>query len=128
MLIACTNKGCLKTSNALLDESSGEVICQECGKPINNISEAMKRTLKSFGLVIRNQERKAFLLACNQCKANRNIVLDQNGNTICKICHNIINVTPAFRLAMEESGIKLERIEIALEEEKTKKKIKRKKI
>jgi hypothetical protein len=110
MLIMCTNKGCLKQSNALLDESSGDVICQECGKPIENVSSAMKRTLKSFGQIVRSNEKRAFMMACRNCRANREIVLDQDNNTLCKICHSLINTTASFKLAMEESGVKLERI------------------
>lgn len=128
MLIACTNKGCLKTSNALLDPETLEVICEECGQPISGISDAMKRTLKSFGQVIRS-ERKAFMLACHTCKANREVVMDQDNNTICKTCHNKIEVHAAFKLAMEEAG-GLERInteEVKEETPKKKKAVRRKK-
>lgn len=103
MLITCNNKGCLKASNAVLNPQTLEVICLECDKPITNISEAMKRALKSFGQVIR-EERKAFLMACNNCKANREVVLNQDDETVCKICFELIHTAEAFKLAIEESG------------------------
>jgi hypothetical protein len=126
MLINCTNKGCMKSSNALLDEGTLEVICQECGKPIEGVSDAMKRTLKSFGQVVRTNERKAFTLACRNCRANREIVLNQNNDTVCKVCHKEISVTAAFKMAMEATGTKLEKIiveESVVEPKPTKKKV-----
>jgi ribosomal protein L34E len=128
MLINCNNKGCMKSSNALLDEETLEVICQECGKPIYGIAEAMKRTLKSFGQVVRTNERKAFTLACRNCRANREVVLDQDGNTICKVCHNEISVTAAFKMAMEATGTKLEKITVDRDVESTKKKDTKRKV
>jgi len=125
MLVTCNNKGCLKGSNALLDESTGEVICQECGLPITNLAEHMKRALKSFGQIVRT-ERKAFMLACHACKANREVVLDQNNKTICKTCHGPIEIHASFKLAMEEAG-GLERIDTTEVKKTTKKKVTRKK-
>ena len=125
MLILCDNKGCLKSSNALLNPETLEVICQECGKPIGNVSDAMKRTLKSFGQIIR-ESKKAFMLACPQCKANREVVLDQDNNTICKNCHTPLTVHPAFKIAMEEAG-GLDRVEVDKTPKKKKKKVTRKK-
>ncbi|KKN17598.1 hypothetical protein LCGC14_0964310 [marine sediment metagenome] len=111
MLISCNNKGCLKGSSALLKEDTMEVICQECGLPITNISDSMKRALKSFGQIVRSNERKASLLHCRSCRANRDIVLDQNNNTVCKICYSPITITPAFKMTMEEAGSGFERID-----------------
>jgi len=128
MLVTCNNKGCMKSSDALLDPKTGEVICQECGQPITNISESMKRTLKSFGQVVR-AERKAFMMACPSCRANREVVMTQDDETVCKDCHKPIIVHAAFKLAMEEAG-GLERIELTKENKttkKTKKKVSRKK-
>lgn len=118
MLILCTNKGCLKLTNALLDTSTDEVICQECGKPIGNVTDAMRRTLKSFGQLCRNNQKKAFMLACPMCKANREIILDENNDTVCKVCHAHITVTATFKLAMESTGVKLEKINIKEDNEK----------
>ncbi len=112
MLIMCNNKGCMKSSNALLNTDTMEVICQECGNPITNISNSMKRALKNFGQIVRASEKKAFMVNCHNCNANRELVLDQNNKTVCKVCHNQIAVHNAFRAAMEEAGHKLEKIEI----------------
>ncbi len=103
MLITCNNRGCLKSSDALLDVKTDKVICGECKREITNVSVMMKKTLKSFGQIIR-ETKKAFMLACKSCNANREIVLDQKGNTLCKTCHSPIKIHPAFKIAIEESG------------------------
>ncbi len=121
MLISCDNKGCLKGSNALLKEDTMEVVCQECGLPITNISDSMKRALKSFGQIVRSNERKAFLLHCKSCRANRDVVLDQNNDTICKICYSLISITPAFKIAMEVAGSGFERIDTSKKKKTAKK-------
>lgn len=118
MLISCSNKGCLKSSTALLNLETMEVICQECGKPIPDVTDAMKRTLKSFGQVVRSKEKKAFMIHCRNCNANREIVLTQTNDTVCRVCHKPIAVHASFRLAMEEAGEKIEKITLPDPQEK----------
>lgn len=125
MLLSCNNEGCFKQSNALLNTETLEVICQECGKPISNISESMKRVLKSSGQIIR-QSKQAFMLACHSCKANREVVLNEDNETVCGICHNPIKVHDSFRLAMEEAG-GMRKITTKKAKKKTKRKSSRKK-
>ena len=107
MLITCDNKGCMKQSNALLDPKTMEVICQECGKPIKNVSVSMKRTLKSFGQFIHNNKKTAFMMNCMSCKANREVVFNEKKETVCGICGNPIKVQASMKLAMEESGVRI---------------------
>lgn len=111
MLLTCDQKKCQKSSNALLDTKTNEVICQECNKPITNISDAMKRSLKSFGQIVRTSAKKAFMVYCRKCNANREIVLNKNNATVCKDCHSAVAVHAAFRQALKEAGQKLEQIE-----------------
>jgi len=126
MLINCNNKGCMQGSNALLDESTNEVICKECDQPITNLADTMKRALKSVGQIVRS-ERKAFLLACGACKANREVVMDQNKQTVCKTCFEPITIHAAFKMAMEEAG-GLETVDTSTSKKKTtKKKVTKKK-
>lgn len=107
MLIQCTNKGCMQTTNALLDTKTLEVVCQDCGKSVINVSESMKRTLKSFGQIIRDDSRKAFMMACRNCNANREVVLNQENQTVCSVCHQGINVHTAMKQAIMEIGQKI---------------------
>lgn len=116
----------MKTSNALLDESTMDVVCQECGDAVSNVSEAMKRTLKSFGQIVRSEQRKAFMLACRNCNANREVVLDYNNKTLCKTCHEPVTVHPAFLLAIENAGTGLEKIDTRKEAKAKKTTTKRK--
>lgn len=107
MLIACDNKGCMQSSNALLNVKTLKVICGECGQAIKGVSEPMKRTLKSFGQILRDDERKAFMMACKNCNANREVVLDNDNNTVCRVCQGEIKVHAAMKQAIMEVGAKL---------------------
>lgn len=111
MNINCNNKGCLKTSEALLDTKTTEVICIECGKAITNVSEAFKRALKQAGQIVRANLKKAFMLYCKKCNANREVILDNNNNTVCKNCHYPIAISASFKMAMKETGYSLEKLE-----------------
>ena len=111
MLITCDNKGCLKASSALLDVKSGEVVCQECNKLITNVSGFMKKALKDAGQIVRNAEKKAFMVHCRQCNANREIILNQTDVAICKDCHSAVVVHAAFKQALKEANKKLKESE-----------------
>jgi len=107
MLITCDNKGCLATTNARLKVDTLEVICEDCKQPIRNVSDTMKRVLKSEGQIVRDEERKAFTMGCKSCNANRQVVLNDKDETVCNVCTNVINVHPAMRQAIVEAGVRL---------------------
>jgi len=109
MNLTCNNKGCFQSSEALLDTKTNEVICQACGRAITNISEAMKRTLKGAGQVVRAAAKKAFMVHCHACHANREVVLNAANETICKDCKKPVIIQAAFKLAMQEAGFKMEK-------------------
>jgi len=107
MLITCDNKGCMKASDALFNKDTKEVICAECKRAINGVTENMKRVLVSSGQIVRDEDRKSFTMACKNCNANRQVVLDKKGDTVCNICKNVIGVHPAMKQAIVEAGVKL---------------------
>lgn len=107
MLIMCDNKNCMKSNDAKLNSETLEVICQECKRPIRNVSDTMKRVLKSSGQIVRDEQIKAFMMGCKSCNANRQVVLDDKDNTVCSVCMKPINVHPAMRQAIVETGVRL---------------------
>ena len=118
MNLNCTSKGCQKTSEAKLNTKTNEVICAECNQPIANISESMKRALKQCGQIIRANTKKAFMVLCKGCNANREVVLNDANETVCKDCGGPIKIQASFNLAMQEAGVKLEKAETKEEEAK----------
>ena len=66
MLIACTTKGCMALTEAKLDRSSGDVICEQCGNAIENITPFMKKSLESVGQVLRSRAKQAFQTQCKK--------------------------------------------------------------
>lgn len=105
MLLNCDNKGCLQTSEAKLDERTGEVICNECGQPITNITETTKRVLKSFGQIIRHESKKPFMVECKHCMAQRQLVIDESDDTVCNVCLKHIGVHPSVKQAVKLAGM-----------------------
>lgn len=97
----------MKLTNALLDPKTMDVICQECGRTIKNVSVSMKRTLNSFGQVIHSNKKTAFMMNCLSCKANREVVFNDKKDTVCAVCGSPIKVHASMKLAMEESGVKI---------------------
>ena len=103
MNLNCNNKGCNKDGEHKLDVDTNEVLCEFCGKVISTITEPMKRILKSCGQVIRSTHKKSFMFPCLNCKANREILLEETtNNCLCKVCHQEIKVQPAMKQAMME--------------------------
>ena len=65
----CDNKGCGKQIEPLLDKETNDVICTECGKPINSITEFAKRQMVSLGQIRRATPKKqAWSVKCEGCK------------------------------------------------------------
>ncbi len=108
MLIACNNKKCMQHSEAKLNTETMEVLCAVCNNPINNITEPMKRALKSTNQILKINNKKAFVMACLNCKADRIVVLNKVGNTVCKVCQEPVKVHSAMKQAIKEFGEKLE--------------------
>jgi len=95
MIINCNTKGCMKTTEAKLDLTTNEVICEECGNPIGNLTEFLKRTLKSIGQVIKSEKKTAFQSMCINCKKNQPLKI--KGRTVfCTVCDHQVFVSDAF--------------------------------
>jgi DNA-directed RNA polymerase subunit RPC12/RpoP len=108
MLIACTNKGCLQSTEAKLDKGTNEVICMSCGKPIINLTEQMRRTLLAFGQIMRSAERKPFQAHCPTCGTQRNISL-VGDVAHCATCGTELRMSVTFLNAFKQHVAQLEK-------------------
>ena len=95
MLIDCTTKGCLKKSEAKLDVEKDQVICDECGNPIDNITKFTKKALKSLGQVVRIKSKQAFQALCKNCNDSRELYIKED-KAYCKSCNTQVFVSAAF--------------------------------
>lgn len=101
MLITCTTKGCLRQTDAKLDIQSNEVICEECGNPISNITPFTKKALKSCGQILRGKNKEPFQALCQTCNAMRSLYVEE-GKAFCKVCNTQVHITAAFKKGLEE--------------------------
>ena len=105
MLVSC-KVGCVKnngTTDASLDISSDNVICNVCGDTLDHISKFSKISMKNNGDVIKSPQR-AFMFQCESCdKYVESEVL--NHRVVGKSCKSkkscMINVSKPMIVAME---------------------------
>ncbi len=84
--INCTNKGCHKESEAVLNTETNEVECGECGKNID-VPFSTKAAMKGIGQIKRaKKSEQAFSVECKKCKKVFVPALDQDKNIICGKC------------------------------------------
>lgn len=95
MLITCTTRGCLKQTEAKLNKSTNEVICDECGNPIENITKFAKKTLETIGQINRSVKKQAFQAACPSCHKNQPLYVQDN-KAFCGECNSQVQVSAAF--------------------------------
>ena len=92
----CTQRGCGKWVEPLLDLRDNLIYCPVCNKTISNISDFTKRQLKSLGQV-RTPAKKAFSIHCIKCKKDTLPKLDGSNKLICAWCNAILtNVNKFF--------------------------------
>ncbi|MHA2216341.1 MAG: hypothetical protein ACXACY_10405 [Candidatus Hodarchaeales archaeon] len=95
MLLDCTVRGCLQTTEAKLDRETGEVICDACGNNIPNVTPYIKKALNSVGQVIRSRIKKPFQVMCPQCKTHRSLFV-KNDQAFCRACGTQVAISAAF--------------------------------
>jgi len=105
-LISCTNKGCMKLTEAKLDVVANQVVCDDCGGIIVGVTEPFKRTLKDAGQILRSKTKQAFQTYCKVCKANTDYAVDGDGKAYCKICKQPVSVSPIFLRAAQMNAEK----------------------
>ncbi len=95
MLLDCTTKGCRQKTEAKLDITSNEVICDECGNEIENITRFTKKALKDLGQILRSKSKQPFQALCKTCNSNQQLFIEE-GRAYCKKCSTQVHVTAAF--------------------------------
>jgi|TARA_Y100000034_G_C6828133_1_gene373565 hypothetical protein len=109
MILRC-NKEC-KLSDGVtdgsLDVDSNDVICNECGEVLGDVSPYAKLALKANGDILRSKNKKAFVFPCNTCEQDVETQF-VNGVLVGKGCKNDqvgcqINITEHMVKAIEET-------------------------
>lgn len=100
--LTCTNRGCMKTtSDSLLDETTNEVICSECGRVIDGITEFTKRSMKGMGKIKKTQSKSSFAVECPKCKKQGQPIVINN-KICCYNCKDPLNLSNPFIMMFKE--------------------------
>lgn len=93
----CTNKGCYKLTEPVLDKATRKVYCVECGGEMTGITDFAKRSLETLGQIRREgMKREAFSVECEGCKRIGVPVLQKNGTLACPHCKGSHMKIPAI--------------------------------
>jgi len=117
MIVRCNPK-CRKSdgfTDGSLDVDANEVMCNECGEVIREISPYAKLSMKTIGDIIRSKKKKAFMFPCQTCDEHVETQFI-NGLLVGKNCSNNqegckINVTEHMVKAIEETQKVLQKAE-----------------
>jgi hypothetical protein len=82
-------------TEAKLNKSTNEVICESCGNAIENLTSYMKKTLASIGQVTSGVKKQAFQALCPNCKRQQPLFMKDN-HTYCQACNTQVVVSAAF--------------------------------
>lgn len=87
MILGC-NKSCKKrdgTTTGSLDIETDNVMCDNCGDTLSDITSYTKKVLKNLGKIIRTKNKKAFVMKCLACSESVE-VKTVNGKLQGKVC------------------------------------------
>lgn len=102
-MMNCTNKGCGKNTNPVLDIRDNLVYCGDCGKEISQVSSFMKSQLKSLGQV-KKPSRPAYSVRCEKCKQESLPTIDINNVLVCAWCSNILkSIAKPFEILIRKA-------------------------
>lgn len=100
--LTCTNRKCLKTtSDSLLDETTNEIICSECGQPISGISDFTKRSMKGMGHVKKTQAKTSFAVKCSHCQKQGQPIL-KSDVPYCAYCKKQLSLSAPFMSMLKD--------------------------
>lgn len=100
--LTCTTRGCMKTtSDSVLDESTNEVICSECGQPITGITDFTKRSMKGMGKVKKTESKTSFSIDCPKCHKRGQPIL-KNDNAFCAHCNELLKLSKPFIITFKD--------------------------
>ena len=107
MIVKCNVK-CRESdgfTDGSLDVSSDDVICNNCGEVLSEVSSYAKLSMKANGDIIRHKDSRAFMFPCNTCEKSVEATVDA-GLLVGKDCPNNgvgckINITENMISAIE---------------------------
>lgn len=101
-LINCTNKGCGKNTQAVIDLSDSQVYCAACDRTITNITQFTKAQLKNLKQ-IRRPKKETFSAKCHSCGYEALPVLKQDKLYCGKCATHLSKIPKPFEILTKET-------------------------
>jgi len=99
-LMNCTNRGCCKYQEPVLDLRDNEVYCSMCGNIIAGVSSFTKTQMKNFKQV-KKPAKSAYSVRCDKCKQEALPKLE-NDKLACSWCSVLLtNVSKPFEILIK---------------------------
>lgn len=100
-LINCDNKGCGKSTQAVINLEDNQVYCVACGKVISNVTVFTKNQLKNLKQIKRQKE--TFASRCHACghEAMPKLVADELRCTKCNT--HLVKIPKPFEILTKQA-------------------------
>lgn len=93
----CTNKGCLKQMEPVIDKATKKVFCTECGGEVENITSFMKNQMVVMGQIKKAIGPKhSWSVKCQECSAEKPPKLGKKNELLCSSCGVELKVSKPF--------------------------------
>ena len=104
----CENKKCKKEMRPVVDPTTMEAECCECGQVLKNISIFMRKQMATNGQVKTKISKKvAFSVQCKPCK--KEVLPEISGNDFaCPLCKKVLELSASFKILLKEKFQKKE--------------------
>ena len=101
-LIQWSNKGCYQLQAARLNTTTDEVICQNCGKSISNVTSFAKTQLKHLKQTTKTAKvQETYSIKCEHCSEADVPSLAEGDKLVCKRCNKeLTQISYPFKMML----------------------------
>jgi len=110
-LIHCTNKGCGKSTLAVIDLIDNQVYCADCDKTITNVTQFTKAQLKNLKQ-IKRPKKESFSAKCHICATEALPLLVEDKLCCAKCKTHLIKIPKPFEILIKQALLIKEKEEV----------------
>lgn len=101
----CSNKGCYKQMEPVIDKATKTVFCTECNGEIKNITDFMKNQMIAMGQIRKTTGPKhAWAVKCEACGVEKPPKIGSKKEILCSACGAELNVSKPFAEVLRQKS------------------------